>query len=118
LTSDDTVVPGQEFSLTVSVVNGGPLSFAGMRSVTDLPMGWTITPDGAATGSLAAGQRLDQKYKIKASSATDFTQPYWLRQPAAATASFGPMCRPVRCPWIRRCCRPASNWITKAQPLW
>jgi len=81
LTSDDTVVPGQEFNLTVSVVNGGPFSFAGMRSVTDLPTGWTITPDGAATGSLATGQRLDQKYKVKVSSSADFSQPYWLRQP-------------------------------------
>lgn len=81
LASDDTVVPGQEFSLTVSVINGGPFSFAGMHSVTDLPMGWTITPDGAPTGSLAAGQRLDQKYKVKVSSSADFTQPYWLRQP-------------------------------------
>jgi LmbE family N-acetylglucosaminyl deacetylase len=81
LATDDTVVPGQEFGLTVSVVNGGPFSFGGMRPVTDLPMGWTINPDGAPTGSLAPGQRLDQKYKIKVASTADFTQPYWLRQP-------------------------------------
>src|SRR5215468_3457982 len=68
LATDDTVVPGQEFGLTVSVVNGGPFSFGGMRPVTDLPMGWTISPDGAPTGSLAPGQRLDQKYKIKVAS--------------------------------------------------
>jgi LmbE family N-acetylglucosaminyl deacetylase len=81
LATDDTVVPGQEFGLTVSVVNGGPFSFGNMRPITDLPMGWTITPDGAPTGSLAPGQRLDQKYKIKVASTADFTQPYWLRQP-------------------------------------
>src|SRR5215470_14255637 len=81
LATDDTVVPGQEFGLTVSIVNGGPFTFGGMRPVTDLPMGWTITPDGAPSGSLAPGQRLDQKYKIKVASSADFTQPYWLRQP-------------------------------------
>src|SRR5215813_3317885 len=78
--SDDTVVPGQEFNLTVSVINGGPFNFAGARSIVDLPEGWTITPDGA-TGSIASGQRLDQKYKVKAAATSDFTQPYWLRQP-------------------------------------
>jgi LmbE family N-acetylglucosaminyl deacetylase len=80
LASDDTVIPGQEFNLTVSVVNGGPFNFTGIRAVTDLPDGWTITVD-ALTGSLASGQRLEQKYKVKAGPAADFTQPYWLRQP-------------------------------------
>ena len=80
LASDDTVVPGQEFNLTVSVTNGGPYNFAGLHAVTDLLPGWTITPDGS-TGSLAAGQRLDQKFKVKVAANADFTQPYWLRQP-------------------------------------
>ena len=66
LVSDDTVVPGQEFNLTVSVINGGPYSFDGLRAITDLPPGWTLTADGS-TGSLQPGQRLDQKYKVKAS---------------------------------------------------
>jgi LmbE family N-acetylglucosaminyl deacetylase len=78
--SDDTVVPGQEFNLTVSVINGGPFNFAGARPTVDLPAGWTITPDGS-TGSIAPGQRLDQKYKVRVGTTTDFTQPYWLRQP-------------------------------------
>lgn len=80
LASDDTVVPGQEFNLTVTTVNGGPFNFTGARPTVDLPAGWTMTPDGS-TGSLAAGQRLDQKYKVKVAANADFTQPYWLRQP-------------------------------------
>ncbi|HEU5239183.1 MAG TPA: NEW3 domain-containing protein [Pyrinomonadaceae bacterium] len=78
--SDDTVVPGQEFSLTISLTNGGPYAFGNFRAVTELPKGWTMTPDGS-TGSLQPGQRLDQKYKVKVSATADFTQPYWLRQP-------------------------------------
>ena len=77
--SDDTVVPGEEFDLTVSVTNGGPYNFSGLGGNTGLPQGWTIAP-GATTGSLSAGQRMDQKFKVKAANAADFTQPYWLRQ--------------------------------------
>jgi hypothetical protein len=78
--SDDTVAPGQEFNLTVSLINGGPLEFGGFRTVTDLPQGWTMAADGS-TGSLRPGQRLDQKYKVKVPAAADYTQPFWLRQP-------------------------------------
>jgi hypothetical protein len=79
IVSDDSVVPGQEFNLTVSLTNGGPHSFANVHAVTDLPQGWNISPDGS-TGSLQPGQRLDEKYKVKVPSAVDFTQPYWLQQ--------------------------------------
>jgi len=78
--SDETVVPNQEFNLTVSLTNGGPYSFSNFRAVTQLPQGWTMTPDGS-TGSLQPGQRVDQKFKVKVSATPEFTQPYWLRQP-------------------------------------
>jgi LmbE family N-acetylglucosaminyl deacetylase len=95
--SDDTVVPGQEFNLTVSVINGGPFNFAGARSIVDLPEGWTITPDGS-TGSIAPGQRLDQKYKVKAAASADFTQPYWLRQPRRGDRFVWPDVPPATLP--------------------
>ncbi len=78
--SDDTVIPGQEFDLTVSVINGGPLDFTTVRAQTDLPAGWDASYQGS-TGSLQPGQRLDQKYKVKVAAAAEFTQPYWLQQP-------------------------------------
>lgn len=80
IASDETVVPGQEFDLTVSVINGGPFNFAAIRVKSDLPPGWVATPQGS-TGSLQSGKRLDQKYKVKVAANTDFTQPYWLREP-------------------------------------
>src|SRR5207249_2813414 len=67
LASDDTVVPGQEFNLTISVTNGGPYNFPELRAVTDLPPGWEAVYDNS-TGSLEPGQRLDQKYKVKVSN--------------------------------------------------
>jgi len=80
LASDDTVAPGQEFNLTISVTNGGPHHVSNLRLHTNLPPGWTQTSDGSS-GSLEPGQRFDQKYKITVSGSPDFTQPYWLRQP-------------------------------------
>ena len=80
LASDDTLFPGQEFNLTISVTNGGPYSFSELRALTDLPGGWEGVYD-SSTGSLEPGQRLDQKYKVKVSGGAGFTQPYWLRQP-------------------------------------
>src|SRR5438128_1842128 len=79
LASDDTLFPGQEFNLTISVANGGPYSFSELRALTDLPGGWEGVYD-SSTGSLEPGQRLDQKYKVKVSGGAGFTQPYWLRQ--------------------------------------
>jgi len=81
--SDDTVVPGQEFNLTISLTNGSPFAFPVFRATTDLPPGWTITPDGT-TGTLQPGQRFDQKFKVRVSATAEFTQPYWLRQPRRA----------------------------------
>ena len=80
LASDDTLVPGQEFNLTVSVINGGPYEFSSLRATTDLPQGWDAVYD-SSTGSLRPGQRLDQKFKVKVSPNAEFTQPYWLREP-------------------------------------
>jgi LmbE family N-acetylglucosaminyl deacetylase len=97
LVSDDTVVPGQEFNLTVSVINGGPLTFGSFRPVTELPPGWTITADGT-TGSLQPGQRLDQKFKVKVGTKADFTQPYWLRQPRSGDRFVWPTVPPGTLP--------------------
>lgn len=80
LTSDDTVVPGQEFEMTVSAVNGGPYDFSRLRATTDLPPGWDATFE-SSKGDLRPGQRLDQKFKVKVASNAKFTQPYWLLEP-------------------------------------
>jgi len=93
LVSDDTVVPGQEFNLTISVTNGGPYAFPDLHAVTDLPAGWEAVYD-SSTGSLDPGQRLDQKYKIKVSSTSDFSQPYWLRQPRRGDRFVWPQVAP------------------------
>jgi len=56
LSADETVIPGQEFNVTASFVNGGPYTFNNAEVKFDLPAGWTasLLPPGAAG---AAGQR-------------------------------------------------------------
>ena len=78
LVSDDTIVPGQEFDLTVAIVNDGPFRFLRARSTTDLPTGWD-TESVDSSGDLMPGQRFEHHLKVTAGAAPVFTQPYWLR---------------------------------------
>ena len=78
LASDDTVVPGQEFGLTVAIVNNGPFEFETVRTNTDFPPGWDARYDGS-TGGLRSGERFEQQFTVKVSETPDYTQPYWLR---------------------------------------
>jgi len=77
---DETVIPGQRFNLTVSVINGGPYLFTAPKISTDLPAGWTVTAQ-PATGSLQPGQKMDQVFNVTVGPNAEFTQPYWLRVP-------------------------------------
>jgi len=80
IAADETVIPGQSFNLTVSVINGGPLTLPVPKIATDLPAGWTATPQ-RTTGSLQPGQKLDQVFSVTVAANAEFTQPYWLKQP-------------------------------------
>ena len=80
MASDETVVPGQEFNLTVDVINGGPYDFASVSTSPELPPGWDAQIDGS-TGSLAPGQKFQQRFKVKVGPSAHYTQPYWLEQP-------------------------------------
>jgi LmbE family N-acetylglucosaminyl deacetylase len=80
IAADETVIPGQTFNLTVSVINGGPLILPVPKIATDLPAGWTATAQ-RTTGSLQPGQKLDEVFSITVPANAEFTQPYWLKQP-------------------------------------
>src|SRR5688572_29561810 len=62
LADDETVVPGQQFRVTVSIVNGGPLTYQNASINFDLPQGWeaTLQPpqaEGGAGGGRGGGGR-------------------------------------------------------------
>ena len=83
LASDDSVVPGQEFELTIAIVNNGPFEFETVRTNTDFLPGWDARYDGS-TGGLRSGERFEQRFTVKVSETPDYTQPYWLRSPREA----------------------------------
>lgn len=80
IAADETVVPGQTFNMTVSIINGGPYTYSAPRITPDLPAGWTATPR-PATGSIQPGQRMDQIFSVTVPMKAAFTQPYWLQVP-------------------------------------
>jgi LmbE family N-acetylglucosaminyl deacetylase len=77
---DDTVVPGQEFNLSVDVINGGPYDFTNVKTSPDLPPGWDAEVAGS-TGSLKPGEKFTQRFKVKVGANAVYSQPYWLQQP-------------------------------------
>ena len=128
LASDDNVVPGQEFNVTVSIINGGPYRYSSAAIAFNLPQGWeaTLAPPeeagagarggrgggrgaGAGRGSVPAtpappgqvspGQKYDQVYRIKVPLNATFTQPYWLRQPRNGDRFSWPAGSPVNMPF-------------------
>ncbi len=78
IVSDENVVPGQEFDLSIAVVNNGPYEFETVRTTTDFK-GWDFDYVGS-TGDLRPGARFEQNFKVRVGSNPEFTQPYWLRE--------------------------------------
>lgn len=129
LAADETVVPGQQFNVTVSIINGGPYTFSNAAVTFDLPAGWTAvpqaTPAGGAGGGgrggrgggggrgaapavaaapappgvVAPGQKYDQVYEVRVPANASFTQPYWLREPRKADRFVWPTGSPANMPF-------------------
>jgi hypothetical protein len=129
LAVDETVVPGQQFNVTASIINGGPYTFQNVAVTFDLPAGWTAVPQaapaagggggrggrggaggqrGAAPGAAAApvqpgvvvpGQKYDQVYEVRVPANTAFTQPYWLREPRKGDRFVWPAGSPASMPF-------------------
>jgi len=98
IASDDTVVPGQQFTLTLSVINGGPYNFENIKFTNDLPSGWKADFQ-STNGSLKAGQRLNEIYKVTVASDAPYTQPYWLKQPRDGDRFVWPAGSPANMPF-------------------
>jgi LmbE family N-acetylglucosaminyl deacetylase len=98
MASEETVVPGQEFNLSVDIVNGGPYAFTTATISPELPPGWNAEAAGT-TGSLKPNDKYTQKFKIKVASNAPFTQPYWLRQPRTSDRFVWPQGSPSSMPF-------------------
>jgi LmbE family N-acetylglucosaminyl deacetylase len=79
LVSDDAVVAGQEFDLTVAVTNNGPFDFSEIRTTIEFPSGWETDYRGDPV-AVPSGERIENTFKVTVAGETPFTQPYWLRE--------------------------------------
>jgi hypothetical protein len=102
VTNDDTVTPGQQFTVTVSVINGGPLDLPAPVVQLNLPANWTATPqDPAGAARLAAGQKIDRRFQVQVAADARFTEPYWLRRARSGARFAWPEDSPASMPFDR-----------------
>lgn len=80
----ERLVPGSEFTLALTVWNGGgrPVMVRSLEPV--LPAGWTATPQDELPGEpLPAGQLRTRRFRVAVPADAPPTEPYHLREPRA-----------------------------------
>ncbi|MGH7505663.1 MAG: PIG-L family deacetylase, partial [Longimicrobiales bacterium] len=80
---DARVVPGQAFTLEVTLWNGGVQPIEVRSMAPRLPDGWRSTALDSGTASLAPQTVTTRRFSVEVPSDAPFTQPYYLRQPRA-----------------------------------
>jgi hypothetical protein len=74
----NVAIPGQKFSLTMSVVNRSPVKFD--RGETLLAAsGWRVTAKPTEGGLPANNSRLRAQFEIQVPENAEYTRPYWSR---------------------------------------
>ena len=82
LVDDGTVVPGQQFELVVTLVNGGPASVPISDIHVRTPAGWSTQEVEAAPTRIPARQALSYRVQVTVSQDAELTRPYWTRDPS------------------------------------
>jgi hypothetical protein len=75
----NVAIPGQKFSLTMSVVNRSPIKLDGAETIVIPPKGWGITakpPEGVLPVNNA---RLRAQFEVQVPENAEYTRPYWSR---------------------------------------
>ncbi len=81
ISADETVTPGQTFELRLSLWNGGDNAVT-LRSLTpDLPPGWSAEPLAPIRSTIAAGEYLEQIFRVTVPTDAEITEPYFLKAP-------------------------------------
>jgi LmbE family N-acetylglucosaminyl deacetylase len=78
---DETIVPGQTFTLDVTLWNGGntPVEVTGM--VPRVPSSWAVAPREGFSGTVAAGTLARQEFEISVPAEAELSGPYFLSAP-------------------------------------
>ena len=72
-------IPGQKFSLTMSVVNRSPVALDRAETLIAPPKGWGVLAKAIEGGTLANNARLRAQFDIQVPDDAEYTRPYWAR---------------------------------------
>ncbi|HEX9005069.1 MAG TPA: PIG-L family deacetylase [Blastocatellia bacterium] len=74
----NVAIPGQKFSLTMSVVNRSPIKFDRGEAII-ATNGWRVTAKPPEGGLPANNSRLRAQFELQVPENAEYTQPYWSR---------------------------------------
>jgi LmbE family N-acetylglucosaminyl deacetylase len=80
--SDDQVVRGQKFTVTVNAWNQGGEALELEEMAVQAPAGWSVEKTSTAPPSLGPGGRATAAFSVKVGAQARYSQPYWRRDPA------------------------------------
>ncbi|MGE0887545.1 MAG: PIG-L family deacetylase [Blastocatellales bacterium] len=76
----NVAIPGQQFSLTASVVNRSPIKMTRGETVITLPKDWEVKAKPPAAELPVNNSTLKAQFEIKVADNAEYTRPYWSRQ--------------------------------------
>lgn len=76
-TNDETVIPGQQFTVTAQVYNHGRQVIEPTALHLSVPSGWQVAPTKGQLKPLAAGEHLSLEFAVRVAADAPYTQPYW-----------------------------------------
>ncbi|MCS6804897.1 MAG: NEW3 domain-containing protein [Acidobacteriota bacterium] len=75
--SDDTVIPGQQFTVTAQVYNHGREAVEPTALNLSAPSGWQVALTKGQLKRLSAGEHVSLEFKVTVAADAPYTQPYW-----------------------------------------
>ena len=73
-------VPGQQFSLTATVLNRGQTKIEPAAVTLRAPAGWRVTTRASDTRPLGFNEAIKAQFDVTVPANAEFTRPYWHRQ--------------------------------------
>jgi LmbE family N-acetylglucosaminyl deacetylase len=105
IAEEETVVPGQEFQLALTLWNGGSAPVDVRSLEPRLPAGWRAEPLDALPGTLAPSTIATRRFRVRVPADASLTEPYYLRLPREGAmyrwpAEHGPVGYPFEAPEV------------------
>jgi LmbE family N-acetylglucosaminyl deacetylase len=75
----NVAIPGQQFSLTCSIINRSPIKIGRAEIIVKPPQGWTVKIKNADNRSFGENERVNAQFELKVPETAEYTRPYWSR---------------------------------------